>query len=87
MSELVMWANGDNTFSYIPESQVPAMMQQSSTQNTQPTSITQSMQGLELADLLFLGALVIITVAMWKEPIGYFTLGLLVAWVLMGVME
>ena len=34
MSELVMWANGDNTFSYIPESQVPAMMQQSSMQNT-----------------------------------------------------
>lgn len=81
MSELVTWANGDGTFSYIPESQVPSMMSQTS------TSSNSLFQGIELIDVLFLGALIIITIATWKEPIGYFTLGLLVAWILLGMVD
>jgi hypothetical protein len=84
MSDLVTWANGDGTFSYVPESQIPAMMQQT-TQTTQPSASV--MQSFELADILFIGAVIILIVATWKEPIGYFALGMLIAWVLLGVME
>lgn len=82
MSDLVTWANGDGTFSYIPESQIPAMMQS----NQIPTSPPKSTQTFELIDLMFLGALVILSIAAWKEPIGYFALGMLIAWLLIGVI-
>ena len=83
MSDLITWANGDGTFSYIPESQIPAMMQS----NQIPTSPPKSIRTFELIDLMFLGALVIFAIIAWKEPIGYFALGMLIAWLLIGVMN
>ena len=83
MSELITWANGDGTFSYIPESQISAMMQN----NQIPTSPPKSAQTFELIDLMFLGVLAIIAIAAWKEPISYFALGMLIAWLLIGVMD
>ena len=82
MSDLVLWSNGDGTFTYIPESQIPSM-----TQSTQPTTTASFFESFELIDLLFLGALVILSIAAWKEPIGYFALGLLIGWLLLGVMD
>ena len=83
MSDLVTWANGDGTFSYIPESQIPAMMQS----NQIPTSPPKSTQTLELIDLMFLGALVILAIIAWKEPMGQFAFGMLIMWLLIGVMD
>ena len=80
---MITWANGDGTFSYIPESQISTMMQN----NQIPTSPPKSIQTFELIDLMFLGALAIIAIAAWKEPIGYFALGMLIAWLLIGVMD
>lgn len=83
MSDLVTWANGDGTFSYIPESQIPAMIQGNQTTIPSP----KPTQTLELMDLMFLGALVILAVVAWKEPIGYFALGMIIAWLLLGVID
>ena len=80
---MVTWANGDGTFSYIPESQIPAMMQS----NQIPTSPPKSTQTLELIDLMFLGALVILAIIAWKEPMGQFAFGMLIMWLLIGVMD
>ena len=82
MSDLVTWANGDGTFSYVPESQIPAMMQQDATATASPSQL----EGLELIDILFLGIMIILTIAFWKEPLGYFFLGFLVAKVLIDLV-
>ena len=83
MSDLVTWANGDGTFSYIPESQIPAMMQS----NQIPTSPPKSTQTFDLFDIMFLGALVILAIIAWKEPMGQFAFGMLIMWLLIGVMD